>query len=54
MVTNEKAIILLIQHAAPYVGGRYSNTRIGTTEIKAVLEGMESLEATYLKKKPKA
>lgn len=50
---NEKALLLLIQHAAPNVG-RYGGKKIGTTEIKAVLEGMESLEATYLKKKPRA
>jgi hypothetical protein len=48
---NDKALILLIQNAAPNVGGPYKQSKIGTTEIRAVLEGMESLEATYLKKK---
>ena len=46
---NDKALMLLIQHAAPYAG-RY-NQKIGLTEIRAVLEGIESLEATYLKKR---
>jgi hypothetical protein len=50
---NEKALLLLIQHAAPAVGGRYSNSKVGITEIKAVLEGMASLETAYLKKPAK-
>ena len=51
---NDKALLLLIQHAAPNTGGRYNQSKIGLTEIRAVIEGIESLEATYLKKKPKA
>lgn len=47
---NDKALYLLIQHAAPT--GRY-NQRIGISDIRAVIEGIESLEGTYLKKKPK-
>lgn len=47
---NDKALMLLIQHAAPSIG-RYSQNKIGITEIRAVIEGIESLEATYLKKK---
>lgn len=46
---NDKALMLLIQHAAPSIG-RYGQ-KIGITEIRAVIEGIESLEATYLKKK---
>lgn len=48
---NEKALLLLIQHATPSKG--YSG-RIGIGEIKNVLDGMESLERTYLKPKAKA
>lgn len=50
---NDKALLLLIQSAAPAVGGKYGSQKIGMTDIRVVLEGMESLEATYLKKKPK-
>lgn len=49
---NERALVLLIQHAAPAIG-KYGSTKVGMTEIKAVIEGMGSLEATYLKKKVK-
>lgn len=49
---NERALVLLIQHAAPNIG-KWGTNRIGMTEIKAVLEGMESLETAYLKKKAK-
>lgn len=51
---NERALLLLIQHAAPTVGGRGRYTAIGVKEIKAVLDGMESLEETFLKKKSKS
>lgn len=51
---NDKAIVLLIQHAAPHVGGRSGYGQISTKEIRAVIEGMDALEATYLKRKPKA
>jgi hypothetical protein len=44
---NEKALVLLIQHAAPTTG--YNGTRPGVQEIRAVLDGMESLEKQYLK-----
>lgn len=44
---NDKALVLLIQHAIPY------NT-VSQKDIKAVLAGIENLEATYLKRKPRA
>lgn len=47
---NDKALHLLIQHAAPSVG-TYPTKRISVQQIKAVLQGIESLERTYLKKK---
>lgn len=48
---NDKAIVLLIQNAAPSVGNRYQTTKVSVNVVRAVLEGMESLEETYLKKK---
>lgn len=45
---NEKALILLIQHAAPQVG-RFPPKPISQKEIKAVLHGIASLQREYLK-----
>jgi len=45
---NEKALLLLIQHASP--SPYRSGQRVCISEIKAVLDGMQSLEKTYLKK----
>lgn len=42
---NEKAVRLLIQHACPYDRGK----QISATTVKVVLDGIASLEATYLK-----
>ena len=51
---NDRALYLLIQHAAPNVnGGRWSKSALTVKQIKAVFEGIESLEREYLKK-PKA
>lgn len=47
---NEKALVLLIQHAAPSFGN-YPPKKVSVSEIRAVLEGMESLERVYLKPK---
>lgn len=47
---NRRTIVLLIQDAAPMVNRK----KLGTTEIKAVLEGMESLERVHIKKKDKS
>lgn len=44
---NQKALVLLIQHASP--APNRDGKRIGSLEIKSVLEGIESLEKTYLK-----
>jgi hypothetical protein len=49
---NDPALYLLIQHAAPTVGFR--KRRVGISEIKAVLRGIEALSATYLRKQVKA
>lgn len=45
---NDKALLLLIQHATPTQA--YSGARIGVGVIKDVLEGIESLEKIYIKK----
>jgi hypothetical protein len=52
---NDKALVLLIQHAAPTVPGKrgYSKAPLSAKTIKAVLDGMEGLQEQYLKKKPK-
>lgn len=41
---NEKAIVLLIQHAIPGTAG------VRVTDIRAVLNALENLERVYLKK----
>lgn len=51
---TDKALFLLIQHAAPNVGGRGGFSPVSIKEIKAVFEGIDALEATFLKKKPAA
>lgn len=48
---NDAALVLLIQNAAPMVGGKYNRARVGVQEIRAVLMGIEDLERTYLKGK---
>jgi len=48
---NDKALLLLIQHAAPSV--TRSNSKLPMSDIRAVLDGIESLEATYLRKRVK-
>lgn len=46
---NDKALLLLIAHATPRAGAKYSKFKVGTTEIKAVLVGIENLKRAYLK-----
>lgn len=49
---NDEALLLLIQNAAPRQGHR--NTKpIPRKVVLDVLKGIEDLEATYLKTKPK-
>lgn len=45
---SDKAILLLIQHACP---ATYHDPRPTVATICKVLDAMEGLEATYLKKK---
>lgn len=49
---NDKALYLLIQHACP-VMGRFPAKKPGMAEVKAVIEGMESLKRVYLKAEKK-
>lgn len=46
---NEKALTLLIQHAAPTKNR--SGQRYSQSEITDILDGIENLERTYLRKK---
>jgi hypothetical protein len=47
---TDKALFLLIQHAAPSVGGRGGYSPISIKDIKAVFEGIENLESAFIKK----
>lgn len=47
---NERALLLLIQNAAPSIGS-YPSRKVTNTEVRAVLEGIESLERVYIKNK---
>lgn len=48
---TEDAIVLLITNATPGTGPRYNRKHVSATAVKAVLHGMASLEAQYLKPK---
>lgn len=50
---NERALLLLIQEAAPTTGGKYNRSRVGIPAIRAVLDGIEGLEAAFLRKPTK-
>ena len=41
---SERALVALIQHSAPNVGGRGGSSRIPTKIIRAVMDGIEDLE----------
>ena len=46
---NDRALYLLIQHACPSVGPKYTYRNVTQAEVKAVLEGIANLEKEYLK-----
>lgn len=48
---NERALLLLIQHAAP-APSSFRTKPVSQKDVRAVLDGIENLEAAYLKKKP--
>ena len=47
---NDRALFLLIQHAAPQTGAKFNKKPLSMSAIKAVFDGIESLEHEYLKK----
>jgi hypothetical protein len=47
---NDRALFLLIQDAAPTVGR--NNTKLSMRDIKAVFDGIDSLEGAFLRKRP--
>lgn len=49
---SDRALFLLIQDASPNLGGKFGRSPIPTKTIKAVFDGIESLERSFLKKKP--
>lgn len=51
---TERALMLLIQHAAPTGSGRSRGnyTPLATTTIRRVLDGIEGLGREYVRKKP--
>lgn len=48
---SDRALFLLIQDASPNRGGKYAQSPIPVKTIRAVFEGIESLERSFLKKK---
>lgn len=48
---NDKALFMLIAHASPSYGV-YSKVKISVRDVQSVIEGIESLESLYLKKRP--
>lgn len=46
---TDEALVLLVTHAAPSIGGKYQKSYVTAKQVRAVLEGIESLETTYLK-----
>ena len=50
---NDRALVLLIQHASPTPKGMHSKP-ISAKEVRAVLAGIENLEREYLKPKASA
>lgn len=47
---NDKALYMLIAHAAPGYGGQYSAKKhVSAVQVRVVLQAMEQLEREYLK-----
>lgn len=47
---NDRALFLLIQNAAPKNGPRSNSPQITLQEIQCVIEGLERLEETFIRK----
>lgn len=50
---TDRALFLLIQNAAPQAGTRFNKKPLSMNTIKAVFEGIESLEREYIRKPAK-
>lgn len=46
---NDRALVLLIQNAAPMAGVRHKAKPVSASTVRAVLAGIENLEREYLK-----
>jgi hypothetical protein len=46
---KDETLYLLIAKAAPNVGGKYGNGPMSTRQVRAVIQGIKSLEREYLK-----
>lgn len=49
----DRALFLLIQDAAPSVGGRLGRSPITVKQIKSVFAGIDALEINYVRKQAK-
>lgn len=47
---NDRALVLLIKDACPAIGAKYRKRYITATEVRTVLAGIESLEASFIKR----
>lgn len=47
---NDKALYLLIQDATPSFGGKWNKKPVTISAVKAVIEGIESLAPTFIRK----
>lgn len=48
---NDRALVLLVQDAAPAYGARHNKKKVSASEVRSVLAGIEALEREYLKPK---
>ena len=46
---NDRALILLIQNASPANFGKYGTSKPSATDVRGVIQGIESLASAYLK-----
>lgn len=47
---NDRALFMLIADAAPLIKGHRPHRPVGIRDVKAVLEGIDALEKTFLRK----
>ena len=46
---TEEVIVLLVTNASPQIGPKYSRSYITKPQVRAMLQGLESLEKKFLK-----